>query len=334
MELPVSKSLYHIKLTRSNLTKAYDGYFWFRGNRDHIKLLSYSKENFRMFGVNYYLKLPERLNLRRFWVYDDLFYLYFGAEYAESVEFGALIPDSWFIYLCSPDVDWGYKGEWFQTSRCKAQYMIYNQSLFKWNGGDETDYHNFQYIGNTYLQVEFSDTAYGEKTMLRYTLKKFVLGEANTKNMYIYNVLEKVEGSGGDESRMVGMMADTINSLVDPVAVTPLPYTQRRNGLFSPHGYYRSAALSPAPAQRNARGVTLSWRASCPADTSVSVWVRVRQYNAEVWEDYEKASGSSWHTDALIERLQFVIALNTTNGHATPTVENVKWTWGEEEDTA
>ncbi|MBR1538795.1 MAG: PEGA domain-containing protein, partial [Bacteroidales bacterium] len=58
VELPVSKSLYRIKLTRGNLTKAYDGYFWFRGKRDHIKLLSYSKENFRMFGVNYYLKRP------------------------------------------------------------------------------------------------------------------------------------------------------------------------------------------------------------------------------------------------------------------------------------
>lgn len=56
VELPVSKTMYHVRLSRGNLAKAYDGYFWFRGGkRDHINLLSYSKENFRMFGVNYYL---------------------------------------------------------------------------------------------------------------------------------------------------------------------------------------------------------------------------------------------------------------------------------------
>jgi len=60
IELPLSKSPYHVRLTRSNRSKAYDGYFWFRnGNRDHINLLSYSKENFRILGVNYYLKRPE-----------------------------------------------------------------------------------------------------------------------------------------------------------------------------------------------------------------------------------------------------------------------------------
>lgn len=60
VELPVSKTMYHVRLSRSNLSKAYDGYFWFRGGkRDHINLLSYSVENFRMLGVNYYLKRPQ-----------------------------------------------------------------------------------------------------------------------------------------------------------------------------------------------------------------------------------------------------------------------------------
>lgn len=58
VELPASKSLYHVKLMRGNLTKAYDGYFWFRGNKERLNLLSYSKENFRLLGVNYYLKRP------------------------------------------------------------------------------------------------------------------------------------------------------------------------------------------------------------------------------------------------------------------------------------
>jgi hypothetical protein len=60
VELPVSKSMYHVRLSRGNLATAYDGYFWFRGGkRDHINLLSYSKENFRMFGINYNLLKPQ-----------------------------------------------------------------------------------------------------------------------------------------------------------------------------------------------------------------------------------------------------------------------------------
>ena len=60
VELPVSKTMYHIRLLRNNMTKAYDGYFWFRGGkRDHLKLLSYSVEDFRMLGINYYLMKPQ-----------------------------------------------------------------------------------------------------------------------------------------------------------------------------------------------------------------------------------------------------------------------------------
>ena len=60
VELPVSKSMYHVRLSRGNLATAYDGHFWFRGGkRDHINLLSYSKENFRMFGINYNLLKPQ-----------------------------------------------------------------------------------------------------------------------------------------------------------------------------------------------------------------------------------------------------------------------------------
>ena len=58
VELPASKSLYHVQLTRSNLTKAYDGYFWHRGQRERLNLLTYSREDFHILGVNYYLKRP------------------------------------------------------------------------------------------------------------------------------------------------------------------------------------------------------------------------------------------------------------------------------------
>ena len=58
VELPASNSLYRVQLTRSNLTKAYEGYFRYGGKRERLNLLSYSKEDFRFLGANYYLKRP------------------------------------------------------------------------------------------------------------------------------------------------------------------------------------------------------------------------------------------------------------------------------------
>ena len=59
VQLPASKSMYRAQLSRSNLTKAYDGYFWFKGHRERLNLLTYSREDFHMLGVNYYLKRPD-----------------------------------------------------------------------------------------------------------------------------------------------------------------------------------------------------------------------------------------------------------------------------------
>ena len=60
VELPTSKMPYRIKLTRGNdYSTAYKGWFWYtKGQRDHLKLRSYSLEGFQGLGVNYYLKRP------------------------------------------------------------------------------------------------------------------------------------------------------------------------------------------------------------------------------------------------------------------------------------
>ena len=58
VELPATKSLYKLQLMRSNLTKAYEGFFRFNGNRERLNVLSYSVENFQFLGVNFYLKRP------------------------------------------------------------------------------------------------------------------------------------------------------------------------------------------------------------------------------------------------------------------------------------
>ena len=60
VEIPTSKTPYRIKLTRSNdFSTAYKGWFWYtKGQKDHLKLNSYSIEGFQGLGVNYYLKRP------------------------------------------------------------------------------------------------------------------------------------------------------------------------------------------------------------------------------------------------------------------------------------
>lgn len=57
--LPLSKSPYHLKLTRSNFDTAYDGWFWFtRGQKEKLKVLSYSRQDFQMLGANLYVVKP------------------------------------------------------------------------------------------------------------------------------------------------------------------------------------------------------------------------------------------------------------------------------------
>jgi len=58
VELPASRSMYHVSLTRGNLTKAYEGNFWFRGQRERLNLLSYSREGFNFLSANYFVKRP------------------------------------------------------------------------------------------------------------------------------------------------------------------------------------------------------------------------------------------------------------------------------------
>ncbi|MBR6423823.1 MAG: PEGA domain-containing protein [Bacteroidales bacterium] len=63
VELPASKTMYKVQLLRSNLKKAYNGYFWFGGKRKRLNLTSYSNENFRFIGANYYLLKPNKFTV-------------------------------------------------------------------------------------------------------------------------------------------------------------------------------------------------------------------------------------------------------------------------------
>lgn len=58
-------------------------------------------------------------------------------------------PNRYYVYIGSNELDYGFRGEWYDAP-FKAQFMIYNQSLFKWDkdAENERDYTNFHYIGN------------------------------------------------------------------------------------------------------------------------------------------------------------------------------------------
>lgn len=59
VEIPAQKTMYKVQLLRGNLQKAYKGYFWFNGKRKRLNLTTYSKDNFRFLGANYYLLKPK-----------------------------------------------------------------------------------------------------------------------------------------------------------------------------------------------------------------------------------------------------------------------------------
>ena len=60
VDIPTSKTPYRIKLTRGNdFSTAYKGWFWYtKGEKDHLKINTYSLEGFQGLAVNYYLKRP------------------------------------------------------------------------------------------------------------------------------------------------------------------------------------------------------------------------------------------------------------------------------------
>ena len=267
-----------------------------------------------VYTVQYYPILSNDLDIRRVWVFDDIFYFYFGMKFKGAVDFLAEKPNRYYVYIGSSELDYGFRGEWYDAP-FKAQFMIYNQSLFKWEKGaeDERDYTNFHYIGNAFLNYELTEG----NTMLTYTLKKSVMGEASTKNMRFYFVVEEtahnyvalVPGSGVDTTK---------NPVVFPNMVS---YTQRRYNLFSPHGYFRSEEIKmPSPVQ----GAVVRCIATAGGSTSVGMFVRVKRKGQEEFDAYEEASGLVYSTDKTVSHVQYAISLNTTDGKQTPSITDVQ----------
>lgn len=271
------------------------------------------------YTVYYYPVLPDRLNLKKMYVYDDIFYFYFGMKFGGAVDFLAIKPDRYYIYIGSSELDYGFKGEWFDAP-FKAQFMIYNQSLFKWSRvdwegkpADERDYTNFEYIGNAFLDIEFSE----DDSFLRYTLKKSVLGEASTKNMKFYAVVEETA------QNYVGLVPENgVDITVDPVGFPNcIQYGQRRHGLFSPHGYYLSEEIELDNPQE---GIMIQWAGREPAGTDIDMFVRYKREGDDEFSDYVKAAGNQYFVGYTVTHIQYALSLNTTEGKTTPYVSDVR----------
>ena len=273
-----------------------------------------------VYTVQYYPILSDDLNIRKAWVFDDIFYFYFGFKFKGAVDFFAEKPNRYYIYIGSEDLSYGFKGEWFDAP-FKAQFMIYNQSLFKWDKSaeDERDYTNFHYIGNAFLSYELTE----DNTMLTYTLKKSVLGEASTLNMNFYFVLEQTS------SNYVALIPSAgVDCTVDPVAFPgKVSYTQRRYNLYAPHGYYLSEEIK---LKSGVLGAVVHCLAEEEAATSLRLFVRVKQYGKDEFDDYEEADGLTWSTNKKITYVQYAVSLNTTDGTKTPSFSDVRITPGDE----
>ena len=264
--------------------------------------------------VLYYPIMPDDLNIRKTWIFDDIFYFYFGMKFKGAVDFLATAPNRYYVYIGSSELDYGFTGEWFDAP-FKAQFMIYNQSLFKWEKGaeDERDYTNFHYIGNAFLHYELTEG----NTMLTYTLKKSVLGEASTRQMQFYFVVEDTS-----KNHVALIPSDGVDTTTDPVKFPgKIYYTQRRFDLYAPHGYYLSEEIKFRSA---VEGAFVQCMAKSDAATFVRLFVRVKQKGADTFDEFEEAEGLSYATTKEITHVQYAVSLNTTEGESTPCFWDVR----------
>lgn len=269
--------------------------------------------------VQYYPVLKDSLNIRKVWVYDDIFYFYIGMKFKGKVDFLADKPDRYYVYIGSEELDYGFKGEWYDAP-FKSQFMIYNQSLFKWDrtAEDERDYTNFHYIGNAFLSYELTEGG----TMLTYTLKKSVLGEASRLHMCFYFVAEQTS-----DNFVALIPSKGIDISVDPVGFpNKVRYTQKKFDLYSPHGYYLSEEIR---FREPVKGALLQCLAAAGKGTEVKLFARVKEKGREDFGEFEQADGLVYRTDKDVTHIQYAVALNTTDGKKTPSFTDVRITPGE-----
>ena len=219
-------------------------------------------------------------------------------KFKGAVDFLADKPNRYYVYIGSNELDYGFRGEWYDAP-FKAQFMIYNQSLFKWDkdAENERDYTNFHYIGNAFLNYELTEG----NTMLTYTLKKSVMGDASTKHMSFYFVVE-----------------DTAQNYV---ALIPGKGVERRYNLYCPHGYYRSEEIKMP---QSVKGAAVQCIATAGGATTVQMYVRVRRKGQEAFDGYEKADGLFYVTGKTITHIQYAVSLNTTDGTQSPSFTDVR----------
>lgn len=224
-----------------------------------------------------------------------------------------------YIYIGAEGLDYGFEGEWFDAP-FKAQFMIYNQSLFKWDkdAEDGRDYTNFRFIGNAFLDYKLTEKG----TMLTYTLKKSVLGEGSALHMRFYFALEQT-----GEDLVALIPAEGIDTTEDPVIFPKcVRYTQKKYGLYTPHGYYLSEEI---PFKTPVKGAAAQCLASAGKSTDVKFFVRVKEAGRESFNDYERPGGLWYFTDRDVTHIQYAVALNTTDGKKTPSFTDVRITPGD-----
>lgn len=121
--------------------------------------------------------------------------------------------------------------------------------------------------------------------------------------------------------------SEGIDITVDPVGFpNAVRYTQKKFGLYSPHGYYLSEEIK---FREPTRGALLQCIASSGEGTEVKLFARVKEKGQEDFGEFEKADGLTYWADKDITHIQYAVALNTTDGKKTPSFTDVRITPGE-----
>ena len=118
-----------------------------------------------------------------------------------------------------------------------------------------------------------------------------------------------------------------IDTTIDPVGFPNMvSYRQKKYNLYSPHGYFLSEETQ---LKQITKGLMVQCIGGTVPDTWISLFVRVKQYGKDEFDEFEKANGLHYVTDKTVTHVQYAVSLNTMDGHKTPTFSDVKIIPGE-----
>ena len=257
---------------------------------------------------NYYQSIMEdSVNLREFYATDDQANIYFRLKFNDVIDFEN---NSYRIYMQTRNSTVGFKGTFWETTNF-SDFYIDEAVVYNWKDSspDSTSSTNFQYLGEV---VDYNLST--DQKEIEYKLTKRLLKKLPLEDVKFYAYLE-------DSNGLASLIGTSGIGTGSPVPFTgQLTHTQLQYNNYSPHGYYKSEDILV----NSGDGYTITFDSTTPSGTSAKVYTRNKIYKNE-WSSWSSVQNGEV-VSGDIERMQYCVSLNTTNGNNTPSISNINIT--------